>query len=88
MYAKEPCTDSPLFTLENVVATPHLGASTDEAQEKAGISVARSVRLALAGELVPDAVNVQGGQLHENIKPLFRWRRNLGAIACSLARLR
>ena len=45
----------------SVVATPHLGACTDEAQEKAGIAVARSVRLALAGELVPDAVNVQGG---------------------------
>ena len=61
VYAKEPCTDSPLFAFEQVVATPHLGASTDEAQEKAGIAVARSVRLALAGELVPDAVNVQGG---------------------------
>ena len=47
VFAKEPCTDSPLFELENVVATPHLGASTDEAQEKAGIAVARSVRLAL-----------------------------------------
>ena len=45
--------------------TPHLGASTDEAQEKAGISVARSVRLALAGELVPDAVNVKGGAIAE-----------------------
>ena len=41
-------------------STPHLGASTDEAQEKAGVAVARSVRLALAGELVPDAVNVSG----------------------------
>ncbi len=40
VYAKEPCTDSPLFAFENVVAVPHLGASTDEAQEKAGISVA------------------------------------------------
>ena len=60
VFSKEPCIDSPLFGLENVVATPHLGASTDEAQEKAGIAVARSVRLALAGELVPDAVNVQG----------------------------
>lgn len=85
VYAKEPCTDSPLFTLENVVATPHLGASTDEAQEKAGISVARSVRLALAGELVPDAVNVQGGQLHEDIKPLVPLAEKLGSIACSLA---
>lgn len=85
VYAKEPCTDSPLFTLENVVATPHLGASTDEAQEKAGISVARSVRLALAGELVPDAVNVQGGQLAEPIKPLVPLAEQLGQIACSLA---
>ena len=38
VFASEPCTDSPLFELENVVATPHLGASTDEAQEKAGLS--------------------------------------------------
>lgn len=85
VYSQEPCTDSPLFTLESVVATPHLGASTDEAQEKAGISVARSVRLALAGELVPDAVNVQGGNLHEDIKPLIPLAEKLGAIACALS---
>lgn len=85
VYGKEPCTDSPLFSLESVVATPHLGASTDEAQEKAGISVARSVRLALAGELVPDAVNVQGGNLHEDIKPLIPLAEMLGVIACALA---
>ena len=36
VFATEPCTDSPLFELDNVVATPHLGASTDEAQDKAG----------------------------------------------------
>ena len=63
VFATEPCTDSPLFALSNVVVTPHLGASTEEAQEKAGVAVARSVRLALAGELVPDAVNVQGGMI-------------------------
>jgi len=85
VYAKEPCTDSPLFTLENVVGLPHLGASTDEAQEKAGIAVARSVRLALAGELVPDAVNVQGGQLDEAIKPMLPLAEKIGSIACSLA---
>ena len=61
VFAKEPCTDSPLFGLDNVVATPHLGASTDEAQERAGVAVAHSVRLALAGDLVPDAVNVPAG---------------------------
>ena len=58
VWEKEPCTQSPLFEFESVVVTPHLGASTDEAQEKAGVSVAKSVRLALGGELVPDAVNV------------------------------
>jgi len=57
VYATEPCTDSPLFSLDQVVATPHLGASTQEAQERAGIDVAHSVRKALAGEPVPDAVN-------------------------------
>ena len=67
VYAKEPCTDSPLFQFDQVVCTPHLGASTDEAQEKAGIAVAKSVRLALAGELVPDAVNVQGGVIAEDV---------------------
>ena len=85
VYAKEPCTDSPLFTLETVVALPHLGASTDEAQEKAGIAVARSVRLALSGELVPDAVNVQGGQLDEAIKPMLPLAERIGSIACGLA---
>lgn len=57
VYASEPCTDSPLFSLDQVVATPHLGASTDEAQERAGIDVAVSVRKALSGQPVPDAVN-------------------------------
>ena len=84
VYAKEPCTDSPLFTLETVVATPHLGASTDEAQEKAGIAVAKSVRLALAGELVPDAVNVQGGSIAEEVRPLLALAEQLGAIASSV----
>lgn len=85
VYAKEPCTDSPLFSLETVVATPHLGASTDEAQEKAGIAVARSVRLALSGELVPDAVNVQGGQIDELVKPMLPLAEQLGSLACGLA---
>jgi len=57
VYATEPCTDSPLFGLDNVVATPHLGASTEEAQEKAGVAVAESVVAAFAGKEVPGAVN-------------------------------
>lgn len=85
VYSKEPCTDSPLFSLDNVVATPHLGASTDEAQEKAGIAVAKSVRLALAGELVPDAVNVDGGSIDESVRPLIETTERLGRIASTLA---
>ncbi|WP_157901962.1 NAD(P)-dependent oxidoreductase, partial [Streptomyces kanasensis] len=85
VYAKEPCTDSPLFELDQVVCTPHLGASTDEAQEKAGVAVARSVRLALAGELVPDAVNVQGGVIAEDVKPGLPLAERLGRIFTALA---
>ncbi|WP_028652409.1 phosphoglycerate dehydrogenase [Nocardioides halotolerans] len=85
VFAKEPCTDSPLFELENVVATPHLGASTDEAQEKAGLAVARSVRLALSGELVPDAVNVQGGLIAEDVRPGIPLTEKLGRIFTALA---
>jgi D-3-phosphoglycerate dehydrogenase / 2-oxoglutarate reductase len=85
VFAKEPCTDSPLFELENVVATPHLGASTDEAQEKAGLAVARSVRLALSGELVPDAVNVQGGVIDEDVRPGIPLTEKLGRIFTALA---
>jgi D-3-phosphoglycerate dehydrogenase len=85
VYAEEPCTDSPLFELENVVATPHLGASTHEAQEKAGIAVARSVRLALSGELVPDAVNVQGGVIAEDVRPAIPLTEKLGRIFTALA---
>ncbi|NGO07572.1 phosphoglycerate dehydrogenase [Streptomyces sp. HC44] len=80
VYASEPCTDSPLFALDNVVVTPHLGASTDEAQEKAGVAAARSVRLALAGGHVPDAVNVQGGPVPEALGPWLPLTERLGQV--------
>ena len=85
VYATEPCTDSPLFAMPNVVVTPHLGASTHEAQEKAGTEVARSVRLALAGEFVPDAVNVQGGTVDELIRPGLPLAEKLGRIFTAVA---
>jgi D-3-phosphoglycerate dehydrogenase len=85
VFTTEPCTDSPLFELDNVVVTPHLGASTDEAQEKAGIAVARSVRLALSGELVPDAVNVQGGAIAEDVRPGIALTEKLGRIFSAIA---
>ncbi|MEI2731429.1 MAG: phosphoglycerate dehydrogenase [Dermatophilaceae bacterium] len=85
VFAKEPCTDSPLFGFENVVVTPHLGASTDEAQEKAGVSVAKSVRLALSGELVPDAVNVSGGVIDEDVRPYIPLTETVGRIFTAIA---
>ena len=85
VFSTEPCTDSPLFTLDAVVATPHLGASTDEAQERAGIAVAVSVRKALAGELVPDAVNVKGGLIHEDVRPALSLVEKLSGVLVGLA---
>src|SRR5581483_8863915 len=86
VYSKEPCTSSPLFNFDNVVATPHLGASTVEAQDKAGLAVARSVKLALMGEFVPDAVNVQaGGVVAEEVRPGLSLAEKLGRIFTALA---
>jgi D-3-phosphoglycerate dehydrogenase len=84
VFVSEPPTGSPLLTLDNIVVTPHLGASTDEAQEKAGISVAKSVRLALAGDLVPDAVNVAGGNIDSSVKPGIALMENMGQVLFGL----
>ncbi len=85
VFVNEPPKDSPLLGLSNILVTPHLGASTDEAQEKAGISVAKSVRLALAGDLVPDAVNVAGGVIDSSVKPGIPLAEKLGQIVAGLA---
>jgi D-3-phosphoglycerate dehydrogenase len=86
VFATEPTTASPLFAFDNVVVTPHLGASTVEAQDKAGLSVARSVKLALQGEFVPDAVNVQaGGVVDEDVRPLLPLAEKLGKVFTAVA---
>jgi D-3-phosphoglycerate dehydrogenase len=80
VFATEPCTDSPLFDLPQAVVTPHLGASTSEAQDRAGTDVAESVKLAMAGEFVPDAVNVGGGAVSEEVAPWLDLVRKLGLL--------
>ncbi|HEX7662205.1 MAG TPA: phosphoglycerate dehydrogenase [Pseudonocardiaceae bacterium] len=85
VFASEPCTDSPLFALTNVVVTPHLGASTKEAQDRAGTDVARSVKLALRGDFVPDAVNVPGGKVGEEVRPYLPLTQKLGTVLSALA---
>ncbi|SER80588.1 phosphoglycerate dehydrogenase [Corynebacterium cystitidis] len=84
VYETEPCTDSPLFALDEVVVTPHLGASTVEAQDRAGTDVADSVLKALAGEFVPDAVNVSGGSVGEEVSAWLELARKLGLVAGKL----
>ena len=86
VFATEPCTASPLFELPRVVVTPHLGASTAEAQDRAGHDVAHSVLLALRGEFVPDAVNVQaGGVVNDEVRPYLPLTQKLGRLASALA---
>ncbi|WOF21693.1 phosphoglycerate dehydrogenase [Microbacterium betulae] len=85
VFTSEPPADTRLTALANVVATPHLGASTDEAQEKAGVSVARSVKLALEGDLVPDAVNVAGGVIDPFVRPGIALVEKLGQVFSGLA---
>ncbi len=57
VFAEEPTTDSPIFSLPNVVVTPHLGASTAEAQDRAGITAAEQVAAALRGQVPMHAIN-------------------------------
>jgi D-3-phosphoglycerate dehydrogenase len=69
-----------------VVVTPHLGASTAEAQDRAGTDVARSVILALRGDFVPDAVNVaSGGAVGEEVRPYLPLTQKLGTVLSALS---
>ena len=86
VFKEEPTTSSPLFALDSVVVTPHLGASTKEAQDKAGESIAEQVVLALAGEFVPFAVNVGAAEASETVRPYLPLAERLGRLFAVLAR--
>lgn len=85
VFDAEPTTESPLFELDEVVVTPHLGASTREAQDKAGGTIAEMVELALAGDFVPFAVNVSAAEASETVRPFLPLAERLGALFASLA---
>jgi D-3-phosphoglycerate dehydrogenase / 2-oxoglutarate reductase len=80
VFAAEPTTESPLFGLPQVVVTPHLGASTREAQDKAGDTIAEQVALALGGEFVPFAVNVSAAEASETVRPFLPLAERLGEL--------
>jgi D-3-phosphoglycerate dehydrogenase len=80
VFAKEPTTESPLFELPSVIVAPHLGASTAEAQDKAGVTIAEQVILALNGDFVPYAVNVSATDVSETVRPFMSLAEQLGRI--------
>lgn len=84
VFAAEPTTESPLFDLDAVVVTPHLGASTIEAQDKAGDTIAEMVELALAGDFVPYAVNISAAEASETVRPYLPLAERLGRLFAGL----
>ncbi len=84
VFSKEPMTDSALFALPSVVVTPHLGASTAEAQDKAGITIAEQLLLALRGDFVPFAVNIAASEAAETVRPFLALSERLGRLFTGL----
>jgi D-3-phosphoglycerate dehydrogenase len=88
VYEVEPCTESPLFEYEQVIATPHLGASTEEAQDRAGEQIAEQVIAGLNDETVPNAVNIAPvpPEVLEAIQPFMGLADGLGAMLAQTLR--
>jgi len=86
VFAREPY-DGPLLHAPNVVLTPHLAASTEEAQDRAGMIVAEQVAAALDGGLVTNAVNIPavGAEDLEVLGPFVPLAAKLGRLAMELA---
>jgi D-3-phosphoglycerate dehydrogenase len=87
VFRSEPITDHPLFGYPNVIVTPHLGASTAEATDRAGYQAAEQVVAALAGGVVTSAVNVPAVPAEdlEVLGPYVPLCESLGRIAVALA---
>jgi D-3-phosphoglycerate dehydrogenase len=87
VFPEEPFTHHPVFEHDNVVVTPHLGASTIEAQDRAGVITAEQVVAALTGGLVTNAVNIPTvrGEDLAALEPYLPLASQLGRLAMSLA---
>ncbi len=87
VFATEPITEHPLFGYPNVVVTPHLGASTAEAQDRAGVQTAEQVVNALTGGVVSTAVNIPAVSAEdmEVLGPFIPLAAKLGHVAATLA---
>ncbi|MFH1542170.1 MAG: phosphoglycerate dehydrogenase [bacterium] len=87
VFEKEPCDNSPLFELDNIVVTPHLGASTVEAQVNVAVDVAEQIVEVLRGGAARSAVNIPSmkPELINPVKPFMSVAEKLGALAAQLA---
>ena len=84
VFPSEPFTEHPLFERDDVIVTPHLGASTSEAQDRAGTDTAEQVRAALLGGAVTNAVNIHA-PLPEALVPFVPLCERLGRLAQGLS---
>lgn len=80
VFDTEPKSKSPLFGRPEVVVTPHLGASTYEAQDRAGVTIAEQVALALDGDFVPFAVNIAAEEASDALRPYVGIGERLGTF--------
>jgi D-3-phosphoglycerate dehydrogenase len=87
VFREEPITEHPLFAYPNVIVTPHLGASTAEATDRAGYQAAEQVVAALTGGVVTSAVNVPAvaAEDMEALGPFLPLCVQLGRIGAALA---
>ena len=87
VFPSEPMTESPLFAMANVIVTPHLGASTAEATDRAGYQSAEQIVAALDGGVVSTAVNIPaiGAEDMAALGPFLPMATQLGRLAMSLA---
>jgi D-3-phosphoglycerate dehydrogenase len=90
VFETEPATDSPLFGLENVVCTPHLGAATAEAQENVALQVAEQMSDFLLSGAVTNAINMASVSAEDapRLKPYLELCRLLGGFAGQLTQAR
>ncbi len=85
VFAEEPTpADNPLLKLANVIVTPHLGASTAEAQERVAVQTVETLLKALAGSMAIPAVNLPFGPTGPELGPLLDLSRSLGALAAGI----
>ena len=87
VYEKEPPTDSPLLALDNIILTPHLGASTHEAQESCGTEIAEQIAEALSGGTIRNAVNMPtiDAKVLAALQPHIAFGEKLGRLLAQLS---